>query len=64
MKSLFSYLKKGISTFITSNSWLRTKYGELLRNYFVEKITLQLLNFEDSQLFESAIVETSIFTKL
>ncbi len=47
--------------FITSNSWLRTKYGNLLRKYFLEKVNpLMLLNFEDAQLFESAIVEANV----
>jgi len=51
----------GVSTLITSNSWMRTQYGELLRKYFVSHCNpIQLLNFEDAQLFESAIVETNV----
>jgi hypothetical protein len=51
----------GISVLITSNSWLRTKYGELLRKYFLRHADpIQLLDFEDTQLFEMAIVETNI----
>jgi hypothetical protein len=51
----------GVVCFISSNSWMRTKYGELLRRYFVEHTNpIQLLNFEDSQIFESAIVETNV----
>ncbi|MBP9195125.1 MAG: class I SAM-dependent DNA methyltransferase [Saprospiraceae bacterium] len=52
---------KGILTFITSNSWLRTQYGQLLRKYLVEKTNpLQLLNIEDIQIFEDATVESNI----
>jgi len=60
-KSIRLLRDHGVATLITSNSWLRTQYGELLRKYFVTKgnPTL-LLNFEDSQLFEDAIVETNI----
>jgi hypothetical protein len=53
--------KNGILSYITSNSWMRTKYGKRLRNYFQEKTNpLILINFEDSQVFESAIVESNI----
>ena len=53
---------KGILSYITSNSWMRTQYGEPLRKLFWEKTNpLQLINFEDAQMFESAIVETNIF---
>jgi len=52
---------KGILGFITSNSWMRTQYGELLRKYFVEKTNpLFLLNIEDRQIFEEATVESNI----
>jgi len=51
----------GILSYITSNSWLQTKYGESLRRHFVEQTDpLTLLNFVDTQLFETAIVETNI----
>ena len=51
----------GILSYITSNSWLQTQYGESLRRYFVEQSDpLTLLNFVDTQLFETAIVETNI----
>ncbi len=51
----------GTLCYITSNSWMRTKYGKLLRNYFRTKLNpLILLNFEDTQLFKSATVETNI----
>jgi len=60
-KSIRLLRANGIATLITSNSWLRTQYGELLRKYFITQGNpILLLNFEDSQLFESAIVETNI----
>ncbi|HEY5511488.1 MAG TPA: Eco57I restriction-modification methylase domain-containing protein [Prolixibacteraceae bacterium] len=58
----FNLLKKGGTlTYITSNSWMKTKYGESLRKFFVKKTNpLKLLNFEDTQIFPSATVETNI----
>lgn len=58
----FNLLKSnGVLTYITSNSWLKTKYGELLRKFFVENTNpLSLINFEDSQIFQTATVETNI----
>ena len=55
----------GLLSYITSNTWMRTKFGEHLRKYFVEKTNpLYLLNFEDSQIFKTATVEANIiFTK-
>ena len=53
--------KSGILSFITSNSWMKTLYGEALRAFFVRETSpLFLINFEDSQLFQAAIVETNI----
>jgi len=55
--------QKGLLTYITSNSWLRTQYGALLRKYLVEKANpLLLLNIEDKQMFEEATVESNIIT--
>lgn len=56
-------LKKneGVLSYITSNSWMKTKYGESLRKFFVEKTNpIKLLNFEDTQIFPSATVEVNI----
>lgn len=53
--------EKGFLFFITSNSWMQTKYGELLREYLVANSNPTLLiNCEDAHIFESAIVESSI----
>jgi len=55
----------GILTFITSNSWLKAIYGDLLKKYFTEHMQpLNLLNIEDIQLFEEATVESNILTLL
>ncbi len=60
-KSVSLLRENGISCFITSNSWLRTKYGLLLRKYLLSNSNpINLINFEDSQLFSSAVVETNI----
>lgn len=54
-------INKGVLVFITSNSWLKTQYGEALRNFFTTKTNPQLLlNVEDTQLFEEAVVESNI----
>ena len=56
-------LKKneGVLSYITSNSWMKTKYGESLRKFFVEKTNpIKILNFEDTQIFPSATVEANI----
>ncbi|MYK21077.1 N-6 DNA methylase, partial [Candidatus Poribacteria bacterium] len=51
----------GILSFITSNSYLRAEYGAPIRNLLQSKnILLRMLNIEDSQVFESAIVNVSI----
>jgi adenine-specific DNA-methyltransferase len=51
---------EGILSFITSNSWLRAKYGESLRKLFAQYNPLSLVNFNDSKVFASAVVETNI----
>lgn len=52
---------KGILSYITSNTWMRTKFGESIREYFVtDSNPISLLNFEDTQIFPSATVEVNI----
>lgn len=54
-------MRNGFLFFITSNSWMQSKYGKLLRNYLaVNTCPILLINFEDVQIFESAIVESNI----
>ncbi|MFM6183891.1 MAG: Eco57I restriction-modification methylase domain-containing protein, partial [Dolichospermum sp.] len=53
--------KEGFLTYITSNSWLKTIYGNLLKKYLIENLQPQtLLNIEDMQIFEEATVESNI----
>ncbi|MDB9436722.1 TaqI-like C-terminal specificity domain-containing protein [Dolichospermum lemmermannii CS-548] len=53
--------KSGFLTYITSNSWLRTIYGDSLKKYLIENLQPQtLLNIEDMQIFEEATVESNI----
>ena len=58
----FNLLKtNGVLSYITSNTWMRTKFGELLRRYFKEETQpIVLLNFEDTKIFQTATVETNI----
>ena len=60
-KALELQNKRGILSFITSNSYLRAEYGAPIRNLLLSKNTLlRILNIEDSQVFESAIVNVAI----
>ncbi len=60
-KALELQSKRGILSFITSNSYLRAEYGAPIRNLLLNKnILLRILNIEDSQVFESAIVNVAI----
>lgn len=53
--------KSGVLTFITSNKFLRAKYGVLLRDYLKDNLTIKnIINFEDKHIFE-AITNTLIF---
>lgn len=49
-------------SFIVSNSWLKTKYGEAMKRLFALNGTTTILNFEDAQLFDEATVESCITT--
>lgn len=55
----------GLISYITSNSWLKTKYGTSLRQFLIEKSNpVKLLNFEDTQIFPSATVEVNILISI
>ena len=60
----FELLKdKRISTFITSNKWLRSSYGENLRKFFEEKVTVNnVIDFKSNKIFSSATVDTNILS--
>lgn len=51
--------RKSILCFITSNQWMRAKYGESLRQHFLEKNPLILINLGPG-VFKSATVDTNI----
>ena len=47
--------------YITSNKWMRAKYGEKLRSFFKHQTQLkQMIDFEGQQIFENATVDTNI----
>ena len=55
--------KKKISTFITSNKWLRATYGQKLRNFFEDKTTINhIIDLQGNEIFSSATVDTNILT--
>ena len=58
----FNLLKpKGTSVFITSNKWMRAKYGNKLREFFKNEVFLEeIMNFSDIKIFENAITNTNI----
>ena len=53
--------QQGILSLITSNSYLRAEYGAPIRGLLQNKnVLLRVLNIEESQVFESAIVNVAI----
>ncbi len=59
-KSYHILKPNGFSCFISSNKWIRAKYGEKLRRFFKEKTTLkQIIDFNGYQVFD-ATVDTDI----
>ncbi len=50
----------GIVTYITSNSFIKAEYAKQLRKLLSETTLLSLVNMDESQVFSSAIVNTSI----
>lgn len=50
----------GIVSFITSNKWMSQSYGKSLRELFLTKKIIKLLDFSSHQVFESATVDTQI----
>lgn len=54
-------LKDKKDTFITSNKWMRAKYGKQLRNFLKENVIIEyIIDFAGYKVFESATVDTSI----
>ncbi|MCL4546804.1 MAG: BREX-1 system adenine-specific DNA-methyltransferase PglX, partial [Deltaproteobacteria bacterium] len=57
----------GFSCFISSNKWMRAKYGEKLRKFLKSKSAIvDIIDFAGHKVFESATVDTNIiiFQKL
>ena len=55
--------KKGVLSYITSNSFLKAEYGAPLRRFLIKNTTLlEIINVEDAQIFSDAIVNSSILT--
>ena len=52
--------QKGLLCFITSNSWLRSKYGKTTRSYFADRHSPLLVLEMGKDVFENAIVDTNI----
>ena len=52
--------QKGILAYITSNSWLKAEYGKKTRRYLAEHHTPAVLLELGKDVFESAIVDSSI----
>ena len=53
--------RSGILSYITSNSFIKSDYGKPLREYIHGRACLDtVINVEDSQLFETATVNTAI----
>ena len=51
----------GFLCFITSNKWMRARYGEATRKFFTNKTNpIQLIDFSGTKVFESATVDTNI----
>ena len=60
-KALILQSKRGVLSYVTSNSYLRTEYGAPIRKLLLrENVLFRMLNIEDSQVFESAIVNVAI----
>ncbi|MEX2410521.1 MAG: TaqI-like C-terminal specificity domain-containing protein, partial [Candidatus Paceibacterota bacterium] len=58
----FDILKpKGITSFIMPNKWLQAGYGKPLREFFLTKRLIRLIDFGDLQIFDGATTYPCIF---
>ena len=54
--------KNGILAYITSNQFITTEYGRLMRRFLIEnKLLNKIVDFGDLPLFENALTYVSIF---
>ncbi len=62
-RSLSLLQPRATLSLITSNSWLKTRYGEALKSLLTASdAAVEIVNFEDTQIFDEATVETCILT--
>jgi len=62
-QSTYLLSAQGIGVFITSNSYIKADYGRPIRVRLGSQThPLEILNIEDTQVFQSAIVNTAILT--
>jgi len=60
-KSLEILKPQGYVSFITSNQWLQTNYGKILRRFIISNSNPEMLiNFGGFKIFQEATVDTSI----
>ncbi len=52
---------KGLLSYIMPNKWLQAGYGKSLREYFLTKNLIQLIDFGDFQIFDGATTYPCIF---
>jgi len=53
--------KNGIMAFISSNKWMRSAYGEVLRRYFLDNTKIEIvIDFGGVKIFDEATVDTNI----
>lgn len=58
----FNLLKNnGLISYIMPNKWLQAGYGKSLRQYFLQKNLVQLIDFGDFQIFEGVTTYPCIF---
>ena len=64
-KALQLLKKNRYFSFIVSNKWLTTRYGEQTRNFLLENTDkLYILNFNKYKIFEKATVDTAIISAI
>ena len=54
--------ESGLLSLITSNSWMCTKYGASLREFFSWYQGVELIDFSGNHVFDNATVDTNILT--
>lgn len=62
-KSIRILKEEGISTLITSNKWIRSKYGSLTRDYLKNDTNpTTIISFNQAQIFNDVAVEVNILS--